>query len=121
VWSPPNHEWRQTLDPHVIAHVYPAREVLPEMLERGDGYLLQSVSASGRPHIPARRHMRHCATSTPDTAQHPPLRSAPEAVADLLVRGIDVVRLLILTPDASVGALAARVDDYDTWLATAAG
>jgi len=34
-------------DVHVLAHVYAARAVLPAMLERGDGYLLQTVSAAG--------------------------------------------------------------------------
>lgn len=29
---------------HVMSHVYAAREVLPSMLERGDGYLLQTAS-----------------------------------------------------------------------------
>ncbi|GAA2554487.1 SDR family oxidoreductase [Mycolicibacterium diernhoferi] len=29
---------------HVMSHVYAAREVLPAMLERGDGYLLQTAS-----------------------------------------------------------------------------
>jgi NAD(P)-dependent dehydrogenase (short-subunit alcohol dehydrogenase family) len=34
-------------DVHVLAHVYAARAVLPQMMERGDGYLLQTVSAAG--------------------------------------------------------------------------
>lgn len=29
---------------HVMSHVYAARQVLPSMLERGDGYLLQTAS-----------------------------------------------------------------------------
>lgn len=29
---------------HVMSHVYAAREVLPAMIERGDGYLLQTAS-----------------------------------------------------------------------------
>lgn len=31
---------------HVMSHVYAAREVLPSMLERGDGYLLQTSSVT---------------------------------------------------------------------------
>jgi short-subunit dehydrogenase len=34
-------------DIHVLAHLYAARAVLPKMLERGQGYLLQTVSAAG--------------------------------------------------------------------------
>jgi NAD(P)-dependent dehydrogenase (short-subunit alcohol dehydrogenase family) len=34
-------------DIHVLAHVYAARAVLPAMMERGEGYLLQTVSAAG--------------------------------------------------------------------------
>jgi len=43
----PNEAWSRMRDIHVLAHVYAARAVLPAMLERGDGYLLQTVSAAG--------------------------------------------------------------------------
>ncbi len=36
--------WDLSWQLHVMAHVYAAREVLPAMLERGDGYLLQTAS-----------------------------------------------------------------------------
>lgn len=36
--------WELGWQLHVMAHVYAAREVLPAMLERGDGYLLQTAS-----------------------------------------------------------------------------
>jgi NAD(P)-dependent dehydrogenase (short-subunit alcohol dehydrogenase family) len=36
--------WELGWNLHVMAHVYAAREVLPAMLERGDGYLLQTAS-----------------------------------------------------------------------------
>jgi len=39
--------WRLAYDVHVMAHVYAARAVLPGMLERGRGYLLNTVSAAG--------------------------------------------------------------------------
>jgi NAD(P)-dependent dehydrogenase (short-subunit alcohol dehydrogenase family) len=39
--------WQQTWDVNVLAHVWAARAVLPEMLERGDGYLLNTASAAG--------------------------------------------------------------------------
>jgi NAD(P)-dependent dehydrogenase (short-subunit alcohol dehydrogenase family) len=43
----PNEVWAKMRDIHVMAHVYAARAVLPRMLERGEGYLLQTVSAAG--------------------------------------------------------------------------
>lgn len=42
---PPNAEWQRFWDLHVMSHVYAARAVLPEMLARGEGYLLQTASA----------------------------------------------------------------------------
>lgn len=42
-----NKEWQRCWDVNVMAHVYASRAVLPGMLERGEGYLLQTVSAAG--------------------------------------------------------------------------
>jgi NAD(P)-dependent dehydrogenase (short-subunit alcohol dehydrogenase family) len=38
--------WRQSWDVHVMAHVYAARALLPGMLERGEGYLVGTISAA---------------------------------------------------------------------------
>jgi NAD(P)-dependent dehydrogenase (short-subunit alcohol dehydrogenase family) len=43
----PTPAWQRCWDVHVMAHVFAARAVLPSMLERGSGYLLQTVSAAG--------------------------------------------------------------------------
>jgi NAD(P)-dependent dehydrogenase (short-subunit alcohol dehydrogenase family) len=43
----PTSEWERCWDINVMAHVYAARAVLPGMLARGEGYLLQTVSAAG--------------------------------------------------------------------------
>jgi NAD(P)-dependent dehydrogenase (short-subunit alcohol dehydrogenase family) len=40
-------DWARTFGVNVMAHVYAARAVLPAMLARGEGYLLQTVSAAG--------------------------------------------------------------------------
>ena len=39
--------WHRVLEVNTMAHVYAARAVLPSMLERGTGYLLQTASAAG--------------------------------------------------------------------------
>jgi NAD(P)-dependent dehydrogenase (short-subunit alcohol dehydrogenase family) len=39
--------WQQTWDVNVMAHVWAARALLPGMLDRGDGYLLNTASAAG--------------------------------------------------------------------------
>lgn len=43
----PNEVWQRTWEINVMAHIYAARAVLPKMLERGEGYLLQTASAAG--------------------------------------------------------------------------
>lgn len=40
-------EWDRAWRINVMAHVWAARAVLPEMLERGDGYLVSTASAAG--------------------------------------------------------------------------
>jgi len=42
-----NEAWQQIWGVNLMAHVYAARAVLPSMLERGEGYLLQTSSAAG--------------------------------------------------------------------------
>ena len=43
----PDKQWRLIYDVNVQSHVYAARHVLPHMLERGSGYLLNTASAAG--------------------------------------------------------------------------
>lgn len=39
--------WQQQWELHVMSHLYAARAVLPSMIERGAGYLLNTASAAG--------------------------------------------------------------------------
>ncbi len=43
----PDADWQRLWQVNVMAHVYAARAVLPGMLARGEGYLLQTASAAG--------------------------------------------------------------------------
>lgn len=43
----PDSDWQRSWEVNVMAHVYAARAVLPQMLARKEGYLVQTVSAAG--------------------------------------------------------------------------
>jgi NAD(P)-dependent dehydrogenase (short-subunit alcohol dehydrogenase family) len=43
----PDDAWRRSLDVNVMAHVWAARHLVPRMLERNGGYLLNTASAAG--------------------------------------------------------------------------
>ncbi|WPG36298.1 SDR family oxidoreductase [Variovorax sp. EBFNA2] len=43
----PDADWQRVMEVNLMAHVRAARALLPRMLERGSGYLLQTASAAG--------------------------------------------------------------------------
>jgi NAD(P)-dependent dehydrogenase (short-subunit alcohol dehydrogenase family) len=144
--------WEMTWGLHVMSHVYAAREVLPSMMERGDGYLLQTasiVALSAQPDKATYSVTKHAALALAEwlaihyrprgvrvscfcpgammtqmlrsngfADDHPVMLSAmsPEDVADVLVRGIDAERFLILTDPAATASLSEKAKDYDAWI-----
>lgn len=45
--SAPDAVWQKNWDIHVMAHVWASRNLLPKMIARGDGYLINTASAAG--------------------------------------------------------------------------
>ncbi|HXY34119.1 MAG TPA: SDR family oxidoreductase [Planctomycetaceae bacterium] len=43
----PDADWQLNWDVHLMSHVYAARAILPGMIKRGKGYLLNTASAAG--------------------------------------------------------------------------
>ncbi|NIQ95622.1 MAG: SDR family oxidoreductase, partial [Desulfuromonadales bacterium] len=42
-----NDSWQKIWEINVMGHIYATRAALPAMLERGDGYIINTASAAG--------------------------------------------------------------------------
>ena len=96
----PDDDWRRSWDIHVMAHVYAARAVIPGMLERGSGYLVNTSSAAGL--------LTHIHSATYAVTKH-----AAVAFAECLsIRyGPRGVRVSVLCPQAVRTAMTAGQED----------
>ncbi|MGF1595369.1 MAG: SDR family NAD(P)-dependent oxidoreductase [Acidimicrobiales bacterium] len=93
----PNEAWQFQWDLHVMAHLYAARAVLPSMIARGEGYLLNTASAAG---------LLAAIGSGPYTVT----KAAAVKLAEFLsiTHGDDGIRVSVLCPQGVNTAMAPR-------------
>ncbi len=92
-----NEIWNMQWDLHVMAHVYAARAVLPHMIERGEGYLLNTASAAG---------LLAALGSGPYTVTKAAAVKFAEFVS--ITHGDDGIRVSVLCPQGVNTAMAPR-------------
>jgi NAD(P)-dependent dehydrogenase (short-subunit alcohol dehydrogenase family) len=147
-----NQDWQQIWDINVMAHILAARHVLPSMLERGEGYLLNTASAAGlltQVNAAPYSVTKHAAVAfaewlsiahgeqgitvsclCPQGVRTRMLLGedgknenflvagslSPEEVADIVVKGIEEERFLILPHPEVKEYFQRKANDYDRWL-----
>ena len=96
----PDDDWRRSWDVHVMAHVYAARAVIPGMIERGSGYLVNTSSAAGL--------LTHIQSATYAVTKHAAVAFAEYLSIRYGPRG---VRVSVLCPQAVRTAMTAGQED----------
>ena len=95
-----NQEWMRNWSIHVMAHVYAARAVLPEMIKRESGYLINTSSAAGL--------LTHIDSATYSTTKHAAIGFAEYLSINYGSKGIKVS---VLCPQAVKTAMTLGRED----------
>ena len=108
--SASNETWNAMWQVHVMSHVYAARACLPGMLERGEGYFLNTVSAAGL--------LSQIGDAAYSTSKHAAIGFA-ESLA--ITHGDDGIRVSMICPQAVDTPLAQGLGSMERGPATLDG